>query len=281
MPIYSTRRSYRKRKVTSRRKPGRRKRSYQTKKIARISRAVTLAQCETKRYVILNEQFGKPATSGLNFAQWAYRNVFSGIPQGPFAYQRLGSEIQSPLISCNIRATVNWNEVASYNTSFTFFPVRCCLYLIALNDAIVSTPGLPDNYDYTSSSGSQIFYTADSLMPRLNGNNVKVLKKWSVLFNPPAYALVANSGPSSLAFSFGGIQTKCGKLRYKWKRKIGYEDTGIVPSIGGPASGGATRGWNYYLLGGWVGQANRGVSGTPAYPLGRILVDSFLYYKDP
>lgn len=242
---------------------------------------MTLAQCETKRYVILNEQYGLAATAGMNFAQWSYRNVFSPIPQGTFAYQRLGSEIVSPFLSCNIRATVNWTEVAQYNTNFTMFPVRCCLYLIALNDQVVATPGIPDPYSYTTSSGSQIFYTADSLMPRLNGNNVKVLKKWSCLFNPPGYALAVNTGPNTVSYAFGGIQTKCGKLRYKWKRKIGYEDTGLVPVIGGPASGSATRGWNYYLLGGWVGQANRGINGPAPYPLGRILVDSFLYYKDP
>lgn len=278
MPRKSLKRSYR----PTRRRRGvkRRRTSYQNKKIARISKAVTLRATETKRFAILNENFTFLPTSGFNYAAWAYRNIFGPVPQGVTAFSRNGSEIHSPMLALNINVLVNWKDVANYNTNETFFPIRVTVMIVSANEQI-ATGSTPTYYDYTSSSSSGWFYMPDNLNPRLNGNNIRVLKKWTRLINPRPYALVANSGPATLQYAFGGTQSYCGKLRYKWRRKITYEDTGIPSNIGGVVSGGTTRGNNYYILAGYSSSVNRGIAAVPPYPLCRIFMDSYLYYKDP
>lgn len=275
MPRY-TRRSARRQ---TRRKPLRRRRKAAptTRRIARISKRVALKQVETKRFTILNENYSLLPVDTRG-SQWSARNVFSPLSEGVDSFNTIGNEIVSPMLKLKFSAMIDWNNVRGLNGLGGTIPgpvsVVLNVMLVAANDQYAYyTPSL-----LTPGGSNQggWFYQADGARVTLNGNNVKVLKKWTILKSPPSIY------PGTQATAIAGGSLVRGKMTYRWNRKITFEDLyNLPPANGGPDRAIITRGWNYYILVGWSLPPGFTLGSATIRPVVDFSMDSYLYFKDP
>lgn len=274
MPRYTRRTNRRRRRTTTRRK---RRAAPTTRRIARISKRVALKQVETKRFTILNENYSILPIN-TNGTQWSARNVFSPLSEGVDSFNTIGNEIVNPMVKLKFSAMIDWNNVRSLNGLGSTIPGTVS---VVLNVMIVAAN---DQYAYYQptllqpggSNQGGWFYQADGARVTLNGNNVKVLKKWSIVKSPPS--IIAGTQSTAIA---GGTLVR-GRMTYRWKRKITFEDlTTLPPANGGPDRSIITRGWNYYILVGWGLPPGFTLGTTPIRPIVDFGMDSYLYFKDP
>lgn len=260
MPKYAkrTKRSSGKRRYkTTRKRP-------QMRLMKRVAKRVALSLTESKRFALLNESFitTMPAATSTT---WFVRNIFAPPGQNVLSSGIIGSEIVNPLLKLKFNYTVNWGLLRSDNLG-NYGTVRLNLFLIAVNEQYDFT--VPTRYA-TITPSPFWFINSNGHRVTLNGNNVKVLKKWSRRVTPPPLAQEAGIPM--------GIVNIPGTLKYRWKRKLTYEDSGISMQDGGFSSSNILRGWNYYILAGAATQtAVVGAINTP-----QLEMDSFLYFKDP
>lgn len=235
------------------------------KLVRRVATQQALRVAETKRFAVLNENW-TPTPSNSAKSQWYYKSVFAPLDLGIGSYQMIGSEIQRPLLKFKYKIDVPWQAILT-DVRNNYGGVAVTVALVAANDAFAFT-GV-NQYSLISPTQNW-FYSDDVRQPTFNGNNVKVLKMKRHVFRPGQVAsatVVSGSG-------FGR-----GSLTYRWKRKLTFEDTGVPPASGGPASSRTLRGWNYYLMVGYgmPGPLNSVLNNGFPYVYG----DTFLYYKDP
>ncbi|QDJ95208.1 capsid protein [Capybara virus 1_cap1_34] len=242
------------------------RRKITAKSVRLISRSQTLRLVETKRFVILNESFSPTPTTNVRY-QWYWRNIFANVAQGAASFNIVGSEIVNPMLVVKLRATVDWYRTQLLNSAGNgMMPVTLTMFIVAANEQFAFTT--PRYYDNSTTFGW--IYQPDMLAARLNGNNCKVLKKWSITINPPSLG----------QGTYVGVTQRKGKMSYRWKRKLTYEDAVVGPNPGAnPVSSYLLRGWNYYLLGGY--SVPYALTGSPLLPPVDYLVDTYLYYKDP
>lgn len=232
----------------------------------RVARRVALNLSESKRFATLNVAF--PTSSNGNATQWYVRNVFSGsLGQGTGSFSIIGSEIQTPLLKVKFTGRVNFGALNADNPD-NMATVTLNMFLIATNDQIGNTTDTPTQYGLSPFSGLNWFYSNDGHKPTFNGNNVKVLKSWSRRVHPEVIA----------GTTARGIKIVRGNLRYRWRRKLTFEDTAGIPASGGPTSANVLKGWNYYLIAGYGLSSFLSTSLTAAPSM---QMDSFLYFKDP
>jgi len=239
--------------------------------VTRVAKQVTLRMAETKRFTTINESMGPFANAGpYGASYWAFRPVFSPLVNGAGNGQIVGSEIAYPLLKCKFTCTLLWNDIFTANSN-NYGTVTFNFYLIATNDEYVNTQFAPFPSSTYPETGNW-FYQPDGHNPTFNGNNVKVLRKWRRRVTPDQ---VTGTG-----VVIQGPQVITGSLTYRWKRKIKFEDTGIIPGTGAPNRDLALRGWNYYMV---AGVRTNGVMNfsTNNNSLPLFKADSFLYYKDP
>nr|QJB18605.1 MAG: capsid protein [Genomoviridae sp.] len=261
----------RRRMKTGRRSTKRRSRSAKKGRliptIRRVARRVALAQAETKRAVVLNEDYTYGPSTAYNF-QAMYTNIFSVLgtsAQGVAQNQMIGTEIVDPLFVARMEMTVDWGLLLA-NAGVTGV-VGVCLHawLIATNDQQPITA--PTAY-VNSASANNWFIQPQGYKPQLNGNNVKVLKHWSKCVNPPSIPF-GSSKPIGYAASCYRH-----KFVHKFKGKKEFETTSDYTSVSR-----VLRGWNYYFLVGY------GVASTETLNANSQNVymrcDRYLYYKDP
>lgn len=243
--------------------------------MARVARRVALSLPETKRFAILNENYTLPVTATSQSSAYAYRNVFSPLVQDVTSFGVVGSELYPRILSLNIKCLVRWSDNYQWNNlTQGVVPVKFHVWLVASNEQF--SAATPARYDYQATNNPGWFYQPASTMPRLNGNNLKVLKSWHKIVNPPS--LVQGSGSTAVS----AMTTVTGKMKYRWKRKITFEDTNTLATNQlGYISSPITRGWNYYILAGWSTPVAQDVGTLKSYTPGIIIVDSFMYYKDP
>lgn len=247
-----------------RRKASRRK-NPTMKMVKRVAASQALRMAETKRFAILNEVYSPaPPTNGST--QWYYRNIFAPLDQGFSSWRVVGSEIQRPYLKIKGRFEIWWDRIIADNP-LNYGYVSCHVMLVAANDALANTT--PSSYGLSSSSLNW-FYQIDAQNPTMNGNNVKVLKKWSKVIRAQQVA----SGTVAYGRTLVNMS-----LKYRWKRRLTFEDSGAIPDTGGPTSARILRGWNYYILVGYGLGNNLGNVTNFGWPY--IRLDSFLYYKDP
>ncbi len=241
-----------------------------------VARRVAKNLAETKRYArVLETASVLPSTTAAS--QWSFRHVFAplaapfstgGAGQGAASFQFVGNEIVDPMLKLKFSWYLNWEQirrtVANYGT------IGLNVALVAMNDYV--TAGGTSFINAATIGNFDWFYNPDAYNPTFNGNNVRVLKKWSRMVTPDQL------GPTAVQ----GNQVVRGRLSYRWRRKLTFEDQNVVPQFGGPAVSPILRGWNYYIITGYRGFGNWGgtSAGVPdAFP--QCIMDSFLYYKDP
>lgn len=229
----------------------------------KVARRVTLGLAEAKRFAILNEDYTLLQSTNAN-SQWFLRNVFSPLGQGTASFQIVGNEIVAPFLKLKFSFVVDFGRLRGDNAS-NYNTVGLTVMLIAANEQHSITAPM----SYGNLSGNpHWFYSNDGYRPTMNGNNVKVLKKWNRQITPP----VNNTG------TMEGARVVNGTLKYRWKKKLTFEDLGPPPTTGGPARASVLRGWNYYILVG-TGVFASYTSALSAPP--DCYMDSFLYFKDP
>lgn len=233
----------------------------------RVARQETLKLVESKRFAVLNENALANTPTNLS-TQWAIKNVFSQLSQGTTSFQIVGNEIQRPLLKIKFLFMADFGALRTDNT-LNFGTVAFNVALVATNDTFFSA-GTPTSFTNTSLiSGFDMFYQPDGYKPTFNGNNVRVLKTWHRSITPDQQAGTGGFGS----------KTVTGSMKYRWKRKLTYEDSSVIPGTGGPVREQMElRGWNYWLLVGSQVRTNY-VSSLTAPPT--AVVDTFLYFKDP
>lgn len=240
-----------------------------------VARRVALSLSEAKRFTVLNEVFAPLGASALQY-QYAVRNVFAPIPVAAgsaagASYSRIGSEIVDPLLKLKFSWRFNW---ANANASTYWGPVFLHVYLVAANDASTFPLNGVSIYPDGIAGDPGWLLQTNPARPTLNGNNVKVLKAWHRKMQPPP-SVAGTGGTDGVIAQYFGRGNVNGKMTYRWKRKLTYED--FVPLSANPSSGNQLRGWNYYILTGWgINDQTLGMSQAPI-----CNVDSFLYFKDP
>ncbi len=232
--------------------------------VKRVATQAALRLAETKRFALLNENW-TPTPSNNSAIQWYYRPVFAPLDQGFAGYQFVGSEIQRPLLSMKGRITIPWDQIRQ-DVITNYSSVAVTVALIATNDAY--TNEVPAQYSLLSPAQNW-FYQPNVYNPTFNGSNVKVLKKRTYIMSPDQMGQISVQGRTVKPF----------KMKYRWRKKISFEDAPTIPDGDGPSITRSLRGWNYYILVGWQLQANLNLLTNFGWP--QVALDSFLYYKDP
>lgn len=263
MPVRRTRKTTRPRRTTVRRRP---RKTQGVKMMRRVARAEALKLSESKRFVVLNENALANQPTALS-TQWAIKSPFAQLATGAQSFQVVGNEIQRPLLKLKFYFQIDWGLLRA-DRAINYATVALNVYLVATNNENF-TSGTPASFTNVSTiSGFDWFYQREGFKVTLNGNNVKVLKKWHREVTPDQVAGTTGQG----------IQAVTGSMKYRWRRKLTYEDSAVVPGVGGPPRATSLRGWNYWILVGT--QVNTDyASALTAPPV--AVVDSYLYYKDP
>lgn len=233
--------------------------------IKSISRRVALGLAETKRFAVLNEAASANSSVVSNSYYWMFKNVFSQLSQsggqGVQSYQFLGTEIVNPFLKLKFTWGIPWGNI--YNGSAANYQsVPLCVMLVSTGDDIATVPGFEPTINWTDTS--DWFLNPDPYRVTMNGHNIRVLKKWSKMVHPD----------QTIAGTPQGAVVVKGRLTYRWKRKLRYQD---VPLQGNPSRQNTLAGNNYYILVSWG--TNVAVAGSSPVPYCRM--DTFLYFKDP
>lgn len=237
--------------------------------VRRVARREALKQAETKRAVILNEDWTYAPVTAYN-TQYMYAPVFAMLgasAQGVGQGQYIGTEIVDPLFVARMEIGIDWGLLMANGGVSGAVPVVIHAWLISTNDQV----GLRNPQAHSNSvAGTQWFLQTQAFKAQFNGNNVRVLKHWSKVFSPPSIPFSPTvSKPTG--YSVAGYRHK---FVYRWKGKKEFEETDNPATITN-----FLRGANYYFIVGY---------GTPSIEtLGAnsqnvyIRCDRYLYYKDP
>lgn len=253
----------------------------------RVARRVTLSLSEAKRMADINRPVFASSATAIG-TQWRYRNIFAMLPTATgvlagssFAVD--GNEIVDPLLKIKATAQIQYNDILQETgDGSTFGSIYFHIYLVAANDysgAVIAGGPPPGTLTWTtypaqfSSGDPGWFLSQDGARPTLNGNNVKVIRKWTKKFTPEPFAYHVPTGGTRA--SFGQINVDF-TIKHRFKGKKTFEDNVFGDLDANFARAGTLRGWNYYTLCGWSGT---NVLITNSQP--QMYLDQFLYFKDP
>ncbi|QDJ95224.1 capsid protein [Capybara virus 9_cap1_45] len=288
MPRAARRTSRRSRRKPVRRSRKRSRRSGQMKMMKSVARRVALNLTEAKRFTTLNEApFAALPSANRSFG-WVYRNALAQLPSANgvaagSSWAIDGNEIVDPLLKLKnyyqaplqpyppIPPVNEW----SYGTQFFY------VYLIACNEQVSGTippsavwSAYPDQY---SSNDPGWFLQQDGTKPTLNGNNVKIIKKWSKRYTPVEIMEIPTSTSNPR------VVDGCPVVRFDCKKKLRgkktFEDAVFADTDSNFLRSAILRGWNFYWLLGWGATADLAGGASSQQPY--WLVDSFTYFKDP
>lgn len=237
-----------------------------------VARRVALSLSEAKRFTILAEAFS-PTFVGVTTYRWNVRSVFGPVPQansanGAPSWARIGSEIVDPMLKLKFYFGINWANLMS-TTPLAYGTIHMVVMLVAASEELVGSNSVI-NYD-TSSTDPGWFLQPQPKTVTMNGNNIRVLKRWRKKITPDQ---ISTAAPVGATYTYLGQGQITGQLTYRWKGKKTYQDlVGVSPN---PTSDVFLRGVQYYILTGW--ETTYPIA-SAARPL--LTVDSFMYFKDP
>ncbi|AVK87312.1 putative capsid protein [Termite associated circular virus 3] len=274
MPQRYTRRRSRYRSTRRVRKVVRRRRVPKAtmKMVRSVANRQIMKATETKRNVRLEENWS-PIPSNSTGSQYTIANIFAqigggGTASGTNATQLIGDTFFNPLFKAKLRYFIDWNRVRSLNGSGTgVLPVQLYCWIVAAND-ILPLGVTPNNY-FTISPQPNFFLTSGGTAPTFNGDNVRVIRKWSKTINPP-----------SIVVGAGTVVTNGASL-YKKNITVKFRGSKTFESDSSGGLGFGLRGWNFYMITGYAMPYGFALSGTPLLPLVDVRVDRYLYFKDP
>lgn len=247
----------------------RRKAKPMVKTIKKVARREILRNVETKRYAMINDQVTYGIISTLQNSFWMARNPFALLPNGIDSWNVVGSEILDPLLKLKFTFDVNWNQIFTTNSN-NYASIALNVYLLASNDDDVATSSWT-NVFVPGTEQYNWFYQPNAYIPTFNGSNVKVMKKWRRVVRPDN---LMGTG------TVQGLQVVAGSMKYRWKRKLIYEETQAI-NTGGPARDTVFKGMNYFVVVGVGTRAGLGTTTVTSGSLPKCTMDTFMYFKDP
>lgn len=202
---------------------------------------------------------------------------------GATSFSRIGSEIVDPIMKFKGSWTIHWDDLM-YNHPTAYGTVYLVVYIISCND-VFGDPGLWQNYDFGVSGEPAWFLQPDGSRVTLNGNNVRVHKKWKRKVTPDQ---LYNTNPVTIgvepvvnATTVRGRQTIDCVITWKKRGKITYEDDPVNVDVDAVGDGNLvssyyTKGWQYYILAGWETMGPVSNINKP-----NLSGDTYMYFKDP
>lgn len=256
----------------------------------RVARRVALNLSEAKRFSVINDDvFGSSATA--TNLRWRYKNIFAQLPTntGTFAGSSVGvegNEIVDLMVKMKAECRIPFaNMLGNSNRTAGFGSVWFHVYLVAVNDyagsgSQASTPP-PYNLSWTTypdlftSADPGWFITNNPIKPTLNGNNVKVIRRWTKKYTPQPQQNFRSTA-DTIVDPVGQISLNL-QCKHKFRGKKTFEDNVFGDTDGNfTTRSGALRGWNYYWLCGWGTIGSYSLAEQPS-----MNMDQFLYFKDP
>ena len=251
-----------------------------------MARRVALNLSESKRLSVIN-QVVFPAPSATLARRWVFRPVFSALPVATdvaagSSYALVGNEVVDLMTKAKFVFRLDYNTiVGGLNHTLTYGTYFFHVYLVASNDLAAPgnliLPGSTTWYQYPepyTTSDYGWFLNPDGHKPTLNGNNCRVVRKWTKKFTPDVQYAYQNAAEDT-RLGLGQIIMNL-NVKHRFKGKRTYEDD---PSGGGEPNfnrTGSLRGTNYFWLCGWQAPSDLGAGSQP-----RVYMDEFLYFKDP
>lgn len=253
----------------------------------RVARRVTLSLAEAKRFSVIQQ--GVFSNTNATQVRWMYRNLFSSLPapninNASTSYVVVGNEIVDPMLKFKATFAIPYANILASEAALVYGTICCYVYLIAANDftgAVGNGAPPPGSIAFTPYPGQYSeadmgwFLNQDPYKPTLNGNNVKVLKKWSKRHHPETHLERVPTG--TVTTDARGIVAINIEGSYRWKRKLTFEDNPFGDSDANFPRAGTLRGWNYYLMLGWGAPSVITLSNSQP----QCNMDTFLYFKDP
>lgn len=256
----------------------------------RVARRVALNLSEAKRFSVVNETVFDNFNSVTR--RWRYKNIFAQLPtaQGSNAatsYGTVGNEIVDLMVKIKCALRIPYGLMLGNGTQRTqgYGTVWFHLYLLASNDyttgGITQGPPPPGSLtwsNYPAPFGSDDpgwFLNPDTAKPTLNGNNVRVIRRWSKKYQPDVQ-LNFRSTSDTIVEPAGDIWLNL-TAKHKFRGKKTFEDNSFAESDGNfQFRSGALRGTNYYWLFGWGTVGSFAATEQP-----QVQMDQFMYFKDP
>lgn len=253
-----------------------------------VARRVALNLSEAKRFTTLNELPIPPVPASVTF-RWAYKNVFAPIPSGNGAaagtsWAVEGNEIVDPLVKMKITFRLNFsNQIAgllngAYTTNYMW------VYLIASNEQVTGL--LPPSNTWTNypvqyaSDDPGWFLTQNPQRPTLNGNNVKILRRWSRKYTPDELFAIADATSTLNVQGLGRPQINM-NCKHRFRGKKTFEDAVFGDTDSNFLRSAILRGWNFYWLVGWGIGPTAEFSPIPTTNQPSVSCDTYTYFKDP
>lgn len=254
----------------------------------KVARRVALSLSEAKRFTVLNDNVF------TNFVvqryQWRYKNIFAQLPtaSGTFAGASssvVGNEIVDLLWKAKFSCNINYNDILQQTTNiYSYGTIYYHVMIVAANDyagTVVGGAPPPGTLTWTtlpaqfSSDDPGWFLQENALRPTLNGNNVKLIRRWTKKFTPDVQYQRFAVG-DNLQIGLGKVQFNM-TCKHRFKGKKTFEDNPNGDLDANYPRSGALRGWNYYVLCGWSSPTV--IDASNAQP--QMVGDQFLYFKDP
>lgn len=245
-----------------------------------VARRVALNLSEAKRYTTLNEIPIPPLVGDTNF-NWGYKNVFAPIPSANgsaagTSWAIEGNEIVDPLVKMNLTFYLNYNAIVNAINSTAYGPTYMYVYLIACNEQVAGT--VPPSNTWSryptlySATDPGWFLNNDPTRPVLNGNNVKVIRKWRRKYNPDE--MVVEGTAAINAFGRPTVDFRC---KHWFRGKKTFEDQVFADTDSNFLRSAVLRGWNFYWLVGYgIATGNLTAAQQPL-----VRADTYTYFKDP
>lgn len=255
------------------------------KLMKRVARRVALSLSESKRFTILNET---PLGTSTSQTRWAYKNIFAQLPTATgtlagVSFALEGNEVVDLLAKTKIVVEIPWGNILLDNSAAgAYGTVYVHAMIVQANDFSQQGSGGPPpgsltwtNYPAQYSAGDPgWFLNQDGNRPTLNGNNVRIIKRFSRKVTPPAQ-MDLQSG--TVVVVARGRQMVNITMKHKFKGKKTFEDFPLGDLDSNFPRSGVLRGSNYYWLVGYqLTGALSTVAGSPV-----MAMDQYLYFKDP
>lgn len=234
-----------------------------TRRVARIAKAVTLKEAETKRSVISNDTaFVGPLLPGDTRAA-EYCNVFAGVELGSGFNLLEGNELVNPRTRLTGVFTVDWGQVIA--ATGVVQPIICYISLVAVREKATDSPA------FTPMSGGVLNnWMQEQNVNRMTweGQTVTVIRQKRIFMQPPTAGNVASWRTTRL-FDCSALLT--GKKVFELSTVAGGVGTEQLTFL---------KKSNFY----WVVYA--GYSAAPmgaeeSIPGFTLNADHYLYFKDP